>query len=273
VDLRVTVDPELPELLNEPVVAYGRFRGSHAGLVIYDPEAGSALARLYVDLICGRALPLGFFARSLGTLDTVAAASLFLDRELVLHPKAAELVSAIELAGHLREGGLAHVERDLARLLLLIDGYLCAALPGKEEQGRRLGQVVEWLHRYVIHGSLPALPRAAEPPTVLDRGTNGFVLATATGRLADAVIELYRQGHLRGVVFHPLGGGRERVLAFRKSPYVRFDLQAAQAHLNGVEAALQRQGGRWDVERLLLMGPREGTTIPRRDLIETFLRV
>jgi hypothetical protein len=273
VDLRVTVDPDLPELLNEPVVAFGRFRGFHAGLTIYGPDGiGSALSRLYIDLICGRPLPLTLFTRSVQSLEAVVAASLFLDRELLLHPKAAELVTAVELVTQLREGGLAHVDRDLARLLLLVDGYL-APPSTKAEQGRRLGQVVEWLRGYALDGGLPALSREPEPPTILDRGTNGFVLATSAGHLAEAVVELYRQGHLRGVVFHPLEDGRERVLAFRKSPHVRFDLKAAAAHLNAVETALQRQSGRWADERFLLTGPREGTTIPRHDLIETFLRV
>jgi hypothetical protein len=273
VDLRVTVDPDLPELLNEPVVAFGSFTGSCAGLTVYAPGGpGSPLSRLYVDLICGRSLPLTFVARSAQNLATVVAASLFLDRELCLHPMAAALVSAVELATQLQEGGLAHVDRDLARLFLLVDGYFCAAPMNREEQGRRLGQVVEWLRGYVLHGTLPALPRPAEPPTIIDRGTNGFVLATGTGRLVDAVIELYRQGHLRGVVFHRLESGREMVLAFRKSPYVRFDLQAAEVHLNAAEASLGHPGG-WKLNRFLLAGPETGTAVSREDVIQTFLRV
>lgn len=273
-DLRVTIDPDLPTQLNEAVVAFGPFKGTCAGLTVYAPDGpGSQLSRLYVDLICGRPLPLTFFTRSAQNLATVVAASLFLDRELCLHPMSASLVSAVELATQLREGGLAHVDRDLARLFLLVDGYFCAAPLSREEQGRRLGQVVEWLRGYVLAGEFPALPRVAEPPTVIDRGTNGFVLATATGRLVDAVIELYRQGHLRGAVFHPLESGRERALAFRKSPYVRFDLAAAGCHLNAVETGLQRQPGRWKEEGFLLMGPPEGTTIPRQALVATFLRV
>lgn len=271
-DLRVTVDPDLPEQLNEPVVAFGCFKGYHAGLAIYEPVGiGSALSRLYIDLICGRPLPLTFFTRSVQNLEAAVAASLFLDRDLLLHPKAAELVGAVELVTQLREGGLAHVERDLARLLLLVDGYLCASPTTRQEQGRKLGQVVQWLRDYALEGRLPALPREAEPPTILDRGTNGFVLATAVGSLPDAVIELYRQGHLRGLVLQRAEGARERALAFRKSPHVRFDLRAAAAHLNSVEPALG--GGRWTEEHFLLASPREGTVIPRSDLIETFLRV
>jgi hypothetical protein len=273
VDLRVTVDPDLPTVLTEPVVAFGLFEGTRAGILVYAPSSGaSALSRLYVDLICGRPMPLTFVTRSTQTLETVVAIALFLDRELCLHPKAAGLVSAVELASQLQEGGLAHVDRDLARLLVLIDVYLCGHRTDKAEQGRRLQQVVSWLRSHVLTGALPSLPRAADPPTVLDRGTNGFVLATTTGpRLVDAVIELYREGHLRGVVFGPTAHG-ERVLAFRKSPYVRFDLHAAEAHLNAAEAFLGQQG-RWKLERLLLAGPLEGTRIPRQALIETFLRV
>ena len=271
-DLRVTIDPELPPVLTEPVVGFGGFEGSRAGLVIYAPRPGaSALSRLYVDLICGRPLPLTFVARSAESLETVVAVALFLDRELCLHPRAAALVCAVELATGLREAGLAHVERDLARLFLLIEAYLPGRGVHKEEQGRRLEQAVTWLRGYVLEGVLPSLPRPQEPPRVVDRGTNGFVLATATGRLVDAVVELYRGGHLRGVVFSS-GGHRDRVLAFRKSVHVRFDLPAAEAHLNSAEASVGRLG-RWRLEGLLLASPPEGTGIGREDLIQTFLRV
>lgn len=272
-DFRVTIDPDLPALLTEPVVAFGAFEGSTAGLTIYGPGPGaSALSRLYVDLICARPLPLTFLTRSIRSLETIVAVSLFLDRELCLHPKAAMLVSAVELVSYLQEGGLAHVERDLARLFVLVDSYLCAPVVDKAELGRRMRQVVTWLRDYVLVGSLPALTHPAESPGVFDRGTNGFVLATASGSLVEAVIELYREGHLRGVLFSPTGTGRERVLAFRKSPYVRFDLQAAEAHLNATEASLGQPGG-WKVARLLLAGPPKGTALPREVLIQTFLRV
>lgn len=271
-ELSVTVDPDLPASLTEPAVAFGRFESTRAGVTVYAPGPGvTALSRLYADLICGRPLPLAFVTRSVATLETVVAVALFLDRELCLHPGASALVASVELASQLQEGGLAHVDRDLARLFLLIDAYLCARQAEKAEQGRRLEQAVAWLRGYVLEGRLPSLPRASDPPTILDRGTNGFVLATATGRLVDAVVELYRGGHLRGVVFSP-GDLGDRVLAFRKSPYVRFDLQAAEAHLNAAEARLGRQD-RWKLERFLLLGPSSGSAISRQDLIDTFLRV
>jgi hypothetical protein len=273
VDLRVTVDPDLPTELNEPAVAFGTFQGTRAGLIVYAPGNGaSPLSRLYVDLICGRAMPLTFLTRSAQNIETVVAVSFFLDRELCLHPRAASLVSAVELASQFQEGGLAHVERDLARLFVLIDGYLCGARVGKVEQGRRLQQAVSWLRDYVLSGALPSLPRGGDPPTILDRGTNGFVVATAGPRLVDAVIDLYREGHLRGVVFSPIGQGRERAIAFKKSAYVRFDLQAAETHLNSVEARLG-QPELWKAERFLLSSPSKGTSISREDLIQTLLRV
>lgn len=272
-DLRVTVDPDLPAVLTEPVVAFGAFEGSQAGQAIYAPGDGpSALSRLYVDLICGRPMPLTLVTRSTQSLEAAVAVALFLDRELCLNPKTAAIVSAVELATQLQEGGLAHVERDLARLFVLIEGYISAPSPSREKAGRRLQQVVEWLRAYVLEGALPSLPRSPDPPAILDRGTNGFVLAEVIGpQLVDAVIELYRAGHLRGVVFSPTSRG-DRVLAFRKSPYVRFDLQAAETHLNSAEAFLGHSG-RWKLERFLLSGPTAGSRIPRRDLIATFLRV
>ena len=245
-----------------------------AGQVVYAPGAGpSQLSRLYVDLICGRPMPLTFVTRDVRTVETVVAAALFLDRELCLHPGAAGLVTAVELASQLQEGGLAHLDRDLARLFVLIDGYLCSGPAlGQAEQGRRLHQAVTWLRGYVLNRALPSLPRPGEPPIVLDRGTNGFVLASTTcAHLVDAVIELYREGHLRGVVFSSTDSG-DRVVAFRKSAFVRFDLQTAEAHLNAAEARVGH-GGRWRLHRFLLASPPDGTRIPRRDLIDTFLRV
>lgn len=272
-DIRVTIDPDLPTLLTEPVVAWGNFDGTCAGLTIYAPIPGAtALSRLYVDLICGRPLPLTFLTRSVRDLETAVAASIFLDRALCLHPLASTLVSAVELATHLQEGGLAHVERDLARLLVFIESYVRAPVTIRSEYGRKMQQVVTWLRGYAESGELPSMSRPQEPPEILDRGTNGFVLATASGSLADAVIELYRWGHLRGVVFGAVRGGFERVVAFKKSPYVRFDLQAAAAHLNSVEPSTGHPGP-WKVERLLLTGPPKGTRIARADLIQTFVRV
>lgn len=272
-DIRVTVDPDLPTTLTEPVVAWGAFEGTCAGLTVYGPGPGAtALSRLYVDLICGRPLPLTFLTRSARDLETVAATSLFLDRWLCLHPWASTLVSAVELATHLHEGGLAHVGRDLARLLVFVDSYVKAPLGKREEQGVRLQQVMTWFRGYAERGELPSLSRAPEPPTLLDRGTNGFVLATAAGSLVDAVIELYRGGHLRGVVFSAVGAGVDRVLAFKKSPYIRFDLQAAAAHLNSIEPTAGTSGP-WKVDRLLLAGPPRGSRIPREIMIQTFLRV
>jgi hypothetical protein len=273
VDIRVTVDPGLPKVLTEPVVAWGAFEGTCAGLAVYSRGSGaSALSRLDVDLICGRPLPLTFVTREVRDLETVVAMSLFLDRSLCLHPLASTLVSAVELATHLQEGGLAHVERDLARLLVFLEGYVAAPVMNRAEEGRKVQQVVTWLRAYAEEGTLPSFSRAQEPPTVLDRGTNGFVLATTSGGLVDSVVELYRAGHLRGIVFSTLGNGLERALAFKKSPYVRFDLQAAEHHLNAVEASLG-QPGRWKLDRFLLAGPVKGTHIPRADLIQTFLRV
>lgn len=272
-EIRVTVDPDLPTTLTEPVVAWGKFEGTRAGLTIYGPGQGAtALSRLYVDLICGRPLPVTFFTRAVRDLETVVATSLFLDRVLCLNPWASTLVSSVELATHLQEGGLAHVERDLARLLVFVESYVKAPVVDRAEQGRKLQQVVTWLRAYADRGELPSVSRPQEPPTVLDRGTNGFVLATATGSLVDAVVELYRSGNLRGVVFSPLESGVERVLAFKKSPYVRFDLQAAAAHLNSIEPSAG-QSGSWKVDRFLLASPSKGTRIPRDILVQTFLRV
>lgn len=274
-DLYVAIDPELPSELTTPAVAFGEFTSNHPGVVIYN-SGGEALqlAAFYVDLICGRPLPLQFVTRELKGIASLVAIALFMDRALALNPKVPALISAVELVSALQEGGLAHIDRDLARLLLFLDHYFFRTPLTKKDMEHKLAQVVDWIRVWVLEGKIPSMGKEPPPPKVLDRGTNGFVVAetAATSQMVEGVVELYRMGFLRGVLYAVGADERTYVLAFRKSKYLQFDLQEAAGRLNGLEAARGNPEG-WKVQRHFLTSPEWGTMTPRDTLTGVFLRI
>lgn len=262
----VRIDPTLTSL-DQPAVAFGTFEVEHPGVLLYD-----SLAQFYLDLLCGRPWPLRFVTRELG-LPALIAITLFLDRRLALDPKISGLVAAVSLVEGLGAAGLAHIDRDLARLLRFLEAYLLVEQPSSEkEKGRQMLQAVEWLGNWVREGKIPTLPREPEPPRVLDHGTNGFVVAQTTPKhLIEGLIELYRQGFLRGVLYAP-SGEVLHVLAFRKSPYLQFDLEKACGQLNAAEGLLNPKSP-WKHERFHLVSPREGSRLPMDTLTQVFIRI
>lgn len=268
VHLGFSVVPDHPRELKSPIVALGDFESHHPGAVVY-PNGPSQLAHLYTDLIAGRPLASQLVLRRVEDLGQLLSLAIFLDREMALSPNIPGLVCAIQLASALQEGGLAHVDRDLARLLLWIDHGLFRGFGSKEDLARLLGQSLSWLREYVLHGKLPAMPREKEPPQILDRGTNGFVLAESEPvAFRDSLIEVYRQGYLRGAIFSP--GSPQKVLAFRKSPYLAFDLEKACHRLNQAEEKAG-QPPSWRLEGHLLSN--SGTWMPRDLIVQLLLRV
>jgi hypothetical protein len=272
VELYVAIDPQLPRELKEPVVAWGDFVSSHPGVVIYEAEGVSQLSRLYVDLICGRPMPVQFVTRSLDDIAVVVAIALFMDRHLVLNPKVGGLVSAVEMVGALGAAGLAHVDRDLGRLFTFIEVYLFSEdKPAKKVMEQKLSSALQWVREYVLEDKLPSMPFEHSDPKVLDIGTNGFVLAEVEGTASMilGVVELFRQGHLRGVLFRG-----SSVLGFRKSLHLKIDFEEALGRLNKAEAVLG-QTGEWRIipGGLYLESPPGGTAIPREVLISALLRV
>lgn len=266
----VAIDATLPDELETPAVAFGQFISKHPGAIVYnDDDASSPLSRFYVDLICGRPLPLQYVTRELRGLSSVVSLALFMDRTLALHPKTQSLVSSVEMASALQESGLAHIDRDLARLFLFLDQYLFSGPLRKKDVEGKLPQVLEWVRNWILEDRLPTLSEEPPPPKVLDRGTNGFVVAETTStKLTEGVIELYRQGHLRGVLYSQQGE-TTHVLAFRKSRYLQFDLQKAAGMLNVVAKELG-QPQDWEARGLLLKG---SCQLPRDKLTEVFLRI
>ncbi len=250
-------------MLETPVVAIGDFKPQHPDSVVYTPGVDQ-LSRLYLDLICGRPLPLTLILREVRDLAQVVSCALFMDREMALHPRALTLVTAVELSLGLQEGGQAHVDRDLARLLNFIEAYMFPAPANRRAFSQKLASVLGWLRPYVLQGTLPSLPRAADPPRILDQGTNGFVLAETGGPISEGVVELYRAGHLRGLLFGP----GSTVVAFKKSHLVAYNLDKAHQQLQQIVPEEN-----WRLLRCQLASPSAGTLLPREALVQLFLRV
>jgi hypothetical protein len=193
-----------------------------------------------------------------------------MDREFALNPKVPTLISAVELVTALSYVGLAHIDPDLARFLLFLDAHVFGGSSNRKDFAKRLQQALTWIREYTLEGTLPSLPRRAEPPRVLDHGTNGFVLAEVQqGKILEGLVDIYRLGFLRGVLFSPAKEGLD-VLAFKKSDYLQFDLETACTRLNQAEQGVGRPPA-WALTGLHL---RNRSTLMPKDLItQVFLRV
>lgn len=269
-ELQVTIDPKLPRELADPVVAFGEFTVTHPEAVAYKPGAeGSQLSRLYVDLLCGRPLPLHLVARHLSGPSFVIATALFLDRQLALSPKFHALVSAVELSA-LGTSGLAHIDRDLARFLIFVERILRLTRgSGQVEMSKILESCVIWVRDYLESGTLPAMPPPAEPPKVLQTGSQGFVVAHLASEkaLQEGLLELYRDGFLRGLVF-----SGAYVWAFRKSSHLQMDFVTAVAKLNEMEEVAGGAPEWAQYSKLLIECPPKGTKIPVKLVQEVIIR-
>lgn len=265
--LQVVVDDTLPEALDGPVIAFGRFIPD-ADVVVYDE-----LRAFYEDLILGRPLPLRLVIRSIDDIDGVLVVALFLDRKLALHPAMVGLVAAVDLGMKYGPAGLSHVDRDLGRFVALVRVYLLGA-SSKEDKGERLKTVVQWVQDYINEGLLPSLSPEPKPPRILDLGSNGFVVAEVgvEVNLVDSWVELYRLGHLRGVIFGPPIADRRAILGARKSPLVDFRLDKAASVLNEAERAMGELPG-WAADDLWLWGPEDGSLLLPSHVMEVLVRV
>lgn len=262
----VTIDPNLPREINTPVVAWGDFVSEHPEVAVYEPS-NMPLSRFYIDMIMGRSFALQFATHAVADLECLVAITLFLDRSLALHPKTSNFVASINMVSSLGAAGMAHVDRDLARFILFLDQYTIQEKVSKKEMEQKLMSAIQLIRAYILEDQLPSLPPEQDLPKVLDTGTNGFVLAETLKptSLVLSVVELYRMGHLRGLIF----SGRH-VLAFKKGKFLQFDLMQALETLNGAEP----EDALWYIHPggVFLSSPPQGTNIPRETLISLFLR-
>jgi hypothetical protein len=265
--LQVVLDKNLGSEI-DGVVAFGDFRPKE-GATFYAIYNVDEAHLFYRDLIMGRSLPMVLVARNLETMGVFVAVTLFLQRDLAVHPAVPGLFSAVNLMDSYGRSGLAHVDRDLSRFLRFLRGYL------SENKGLvqdALATAVGFLRAYILDGVTPSMQAEPEPPRIIDRGTDGFVFATSHHTdLLSGWEELYRQGFLRGLLIHQ-EGDRCHVLAARKSPYLSLDLKKAAAILNEAESAMG-EPAEWVTDGFWLRGPEGGTLILPSALLQVFLRV
>jgi hypothetical protein len=269
--LAVVIDPELKDPVKN-VVAFGDFQTDDTTLgtgVYKESEVG----RFYRDLILGRSLPLTYVSREVTNLGMILSICLFLRRDLVLHPSMAGVVTASELVDSYGLAGLAHVDPGLATIFRLTRELLTDS-PRAELQ-KNLATVLTWLSEYVLESKVPDIQNP-EPPRVLDRGSNGFVVGEVPGwgwqHFDRGWEEMFRQGFLRGVLFSPIVEDRRLVLITRKSPYLPFDLMRAASALNDAENAMGEPLD-WVADPLWLRGPKDGTLLPVRAILDLLVRV
>ena len=265
----VLLDPKADRRV-QGAVAFGDFEVVKGEGVVY-PKDG--LREFFEDLIQGRPFPLTLVTDGVDTIGVLVALTVFLHRDLAIHPTTPNLVVAADMVDLYKHAGLAHIDRDLARFFGFLSRYLPSGL-SRQEQETRLVSAITWLRQYVVDGTLPALPAEFPTPRILNRGTNGFVVAEAPvwKDLEDGWVELFRQGFLRGVLFGAVQDDRRHVLVARKSPYLQFDLFKAAEILNEAERAMGELPG-WEANELWLRGPLDGTLIWASAIVEVLIRV
>lgn len=144
--------------------------------------------REIVKLLGGSPFPLEYvFSGSELTSAELVFAYFFMRRAALLDPLAMPLIQGLTLPPNLT----AHLPPEIPALLQHLESF-----------SKDISQGVSVVHAY-FNGSISA----PEVPSydVVDVGTNGFVVVSSTGScLSDGdwvSFDLYRQGHLRGVVF------------------------------------------------------------------------
>ena len=261
---RLVIDKDLPRIL-PGAVGFGDFDKTEE-FPVY-----SSLPVFFSDLALGRPLPLTLALRDLGSISHLLVVALFLHRDLVIHSSTIGLIGSVDIAERWGISGLAHVERDLARFLVLLSSFLPPGL-SKSTLQERVPVAIQWVREYILTGYLPSLPPEDDPPRIVNFGVNGFVVAESKGALEMAWVELFRQGHLRGMVFSPPQNDRRRVLIGRKSVFLEMDLRKLGQVLNEAERAMGEPPG-WRIGVNWIESPKEGTLLLISKLIEVLLRM
>lgn len=214
----------------------------------YDPGASkevsgvlyfSNLPSLYESLVLGKALPLTLVTREL-SLPALFAGCFFLHRETLLSPLALPFAYGLDLV--VREGLPVMVHLPPLPYLALPDPTSSKA---KVTQG--LIEAVGTLKDYLVPEAKPF------PPSVVDRGSNGFVVAKGTTPL-----DLYALGFLRGVIFNP-----SSVVIFKKSRHVPLSLKQARGYLTAMDPKAS-----WVEDELTLVG---NTGLPFNQVVQALL--
>jgi hypothetical protein len=258
------------EQLNDPaIVAY-----EHHGEGFTTSDQG-ALSAFFEDLLLGRPMPLVLATPRIQDVDTLVAISLFLHRDLATHPNMPAFVYVTDFVHRMGLPALAHLDDHLARFFSALRAYFPDKGLSQRETSKRLQNALGWVRQYIHEESIPLV---GSPPEVriqvIDRGSNGFVVAEGTGPLLDGWVELYRQGHLRGLLVGPALNDRRQALVARKSLFLPFNLEMAARIFNQMESAMGEDPA-WSMapNGLWLEGPKEGTLILVQDLLKVLTRV
>jgi hypothetical protein len=117
------------------------------------------------------------------------------------------------------------------------------------------------------------MPPPPPMPDVKDIGTNGFVWAETAwaASLDEGWVDLFRMGHLRGILVTSPMGGRRRVRIARKSLWTALNLDAACSVLNEMEAAMGQPPG-WQVRGDALDSPGHGTEVEVKHIVALLVR-
>jgi hypothetical protein len=167
---------------------------------------------------------------------------------------------------------MAHVDPELTQFIRFLRTFFPKSL-GPQELSMKLGQAVEFISEYVVNDRLPQMGASPEPPVVLDRSTDGFVVAEARHpSLGEAWVHLFRGGFVRGVTFSMEERGRRHVLGARKGPFVQFNLSLAASQLNEIERAMG-EAPEWKADALWLYSPPEGTIMLATHMLQVLVRV
>jgi hypothetical protein len=241
IELHVLIDPTLTEAPPEAFLFEGDIRG------------------FFHDLVAGKPFPLTLALREVKDVDALLAVALFLHRDLAINPGVPGLLAAFALACEEPLWGLAHVDRDIGRFVGHLRAYLAQPGADRRQQGDSVTTAVGWLRELLLEGTLPQMAPARLAPTVITVGSNGFVLAEGLAPHFDGWVELFRQGHLRGLLVGPQGfDGRRAATIARKSHFVDLDLDRLAVAFNSMETAMGELP-EWRVEFNLLFSP--GTLI------------
>ena len=287
IEFNATIDPKFPPVVPDAVsfeTGATRAQAADPSLFVYEHHGDGfgqsdpgALTSFFEDLIQGRPMPPMFAARCIGDIDTIIALALFLDRTLAIHPAMPGFVYSVDLVHRRGPAMMGHIDPTLGRFLKRLRIFFADDKIPKRELGKRIGQAVEWI-RLVLDGhDVPCLDLTWPKVRILDVGTNGFVLAESSGLLGSGWVELYRLGHLRGMLVDLDADGRRHVLVAKKSAYVKFNLTLAAEILNDMERAMGELPD-WTLagpksDPLWLWGPNHGTLILVRDMLEVLKRV
>ncbi len=276
----VIIDPRLPIIVPDAVsfeTGASRAQASDPSLYVYEHHGDEfgwsdpgALVCFVEDWLLGRPMPPLFASRTV-QIDTLVAIALFERRpELLSVPGVYAFAMQADFVHRRGAAALAHIDDTLGLFFMALEGNFAGAL-SKSELESRVILSTAWIVEYLTDGQLPYF--GERPPVrVVQRGTDGFVVAETTGDLRLGWVDLFRQGFTRGILVGPEENARRRVLVAKKGPYVPLRLDIAAQHLNAMETAQGELAG-WGNHGLWLSGPEDGTLILVSHLIEVLIRV